>query len=492
MKLSCKLCLGAAAMLAAAAAASGQATNNKIDRPKILMENVQRPETNAFILMRNLEGTEPGTASFQLREQIKRWQIMAKDRHRKCGLKWLSQEDIARKRKAFIGKVHEADETFLEAGRLRGKDSKDESKRKQLRNEAFQKLQQAANFWADPTTRGLLSGMAYYQEENFEKAELAFKKSKEAAPLVAAFSQGHGLALLELDRHIDALEDIMLVCRLRPDSQEAFNLLKKGVEATPGSRLRNPTYVKAKDLLEQMSGQPRRSSSRGINWLMPGKDINQKKDSLPTLPYDRLDFMQAVAVPVSEYALLVDSKIVNGATELFIQIDKDTIVPCNFSRVSPRESSPPVTILTVSGYTFKPVSTDGKLSENQAVTAYGLAAFAEMGEKITALPGKITIKNDGTMEAGLRLAPGEAASPVITGDNQLAGFMANKADVMAEGGGPDKLITLAEIAETLKKAVKTKPRAVRGRTEKEPTAVEGSYFVIHAIFVEVPESTEPK
>lgn len=488
MKPAYKLCLSAAILLVAAATASGQSTD-KIDRAKIPAENLQRPETTAFILMRNLEGTEPGTASFKLREQINRWRVLAKDKQRKLGTKWLSQDDIARKRIAFITRLREADEKFLEAKRLRGKKEKDQNKRKQIRNAGFLKLQQAAGIWADPKLRGFLRGVAYYQAGKFGKAATAFRKSRTSAPRVAAFSQGHGMTLLELNRHMDALEAFIQVCHLRPESQDARNLLKKGVEAAPGSRLRSPTYIKAHKLLEQLSDQTRRrtSSRRGINWLLPGKDASTRGEGLPTLPYDRLEFMQAVGVPVGKSALLVDSKIVIGASEVFVQIDENTIVPGKVVRLSRSGQTSPVTAVTVSGYTFTPVVTDGDLSERQPVMAYGLSALAEMGKKTTKLPGRITLKKDGTLDVGIKLAPGEAASPVIGDDNRLVGFLANKADVMVEGGGPDKLITLADMEKILKKAAAAKPRRSRRNSTAKPIAVKGSYFVIHATFVEFPE-----
>jgi len=454
---------------------------------QIALERITRPETMALLGMRNLAGTPPGTASYELRRHIQQWRMASQDRKRKAGPKWLSPEEFIRHRAIFDMHLGQARDLMRKARKIHGSTPKAKADKAHLEALATSKIRLASKRWADPLLRSFLMGLAEYRAKNYRGAEVAFRQCRRDAPRVGAFHQGYGLTLMELNRPIDAVEAFVQLLRLRPDSRDAVRLLRDAVDKMPGGQIHSELFLEAKKLLrryDESPGRPRRAPARRVNWLMPGKSWTARDDTLPEVPYDRLVFRQAVAVPIAPTSILVDAEMLTDALEIFVRIDEKTLAPCKVPRrsylASRDKKAPALAVIEVPEYVFTPLKadTDAKFSKGQPVAVFAVGMYEELGSAIRRGDGKIqSVGPDGRIKISASLAAGEAAGPVITDDARLVGFLAGKTDVLADGGGPDRLIHLAEMASIIKRAARRSYRRPGPDAATQPAT--GRAFVVH-------------
>ena len=476
-------------------------------RVRFQLSRVTRPESIIFMLMRNLDATPPGDKANDLRKQIEQWQIAAHDRKRKTTGKWYTPGDFTRRRQAYTRRLAEANDFAKQARAIRGDTAKEKAERSALETEANRHLVDAARAWPDSLIRYFLTGIAYYRSKSYQQAISAFGECCRQAPRVAAFHQGYGMALMDANRQTDGLASFIRALQLQPDSHDALEMVIKGMQAVPGSQTRSVPYQRAVKLrrLYADTSAPRSGSSynRGTRWLMPQKGSSysrgwtDREGTLPTPPYDRLVFMQAVGVPVAKDTLLVDESIVKNALAVFIQIDETTIVPAAGRRTTSYRSyrttpaSVPLTTVRVEGHAFTPAvgAEPPKPAAGADVVLYGLGVFEEMGSEVRAVPARIaTVADDGAIKITEALSAGDATGPILTPQGRLLGFIAGKTDATGTNGGPDVTIQYAQIAPLIEKLQKAS-RSYSGygrvkRQQAQPAPAGGKFFTVHAIFSE--------
>ena len=147
---------------------------------------------------------------------------------------------------------------------------------------AIQDLYAAATVWPDTIIREFLAGTLDLRAKNYKRAKQRFSNCIDAEPLVAAFHQGRGIALIGLNQHLQALEEFSVCLQLRDDSFRSLELVGEAMRVTPGAKIKDPAYVKAKDLLAQYE-KPKtayRIRSRRMAWLMPGRLWQSRDETL--------------------------------------------------------------------------------------------------------------------------------------------------------------------------------------------------------------------
>jgi len=460
-------------------------------------EKLTQPESFVFLYERVLAGTPDGSKA-DLAQMLKRWRSAAHDRKRKVGLRWLGPDDFIRRREIFDKTHEEARDLFRKASR-RGTSPKDRANRNRYRMAARTQYRIAAKAWTDPLLRAFLLGIVELETGSKASAEKLFRKCRTTAPLVAAFHQGHAMALLTLKRPSDALAAYNEVLRLEPESRDAAELVRDTMKRVPGSQTSHAPYLRAKKLLaERTRGRRRSSSRRGTTWLLPGKDVAARDSSLPILPYDRLVFRQAVGVPVRENTLVVDAKALAGALAAYVQIGP-TLVPAETPRAyrSRRAPDQPIASLTVPGYSFTPAKLpklddkDAKDTLPAAPSAgdrfYSVGLFAEMGSVLR--EGRFEQEADDAAGAPGKLTggliAGESTAPVLDESGRLIGFLAGKTNPAAAGGGDGKFIPLTKLKDVLSRLRRSRRwGSSRSKTKAEPTAAEGKVFLVSIITAE--------
>jgi hypothetical protein len=316
------------------------------------------------------------------------------------------------------------------------------------------------------------------------------------------------VALLGLDRQLDAMDQCLQVLRLEPDSADALSALRKAMAAVKGGQTTTEIYLQAakamRDYSEPAAG-PVNLAAKTINWALPGKPVSAKEGSLPVPTYDRMVFRQAIAVPVAPHVLLVDRQLVDrsldqDALDVFVRIDDKTIVRGKFSKLAggtmAAKADSPFAAVTVPDCTFTPVTIDDKLAlaAGQSVTVHGLSIFEEMGAKPRAFSAQAKAADDGDAPGALNLsewlAPGEAAGPIFLSGTGLVGFVAGKTDVTLDFGGPDKIIPIADVAAAAKKCKSAGSSsgfsgASHAGRKITPTVATGDTFIVYATAGEV-------
>ena len=467
------------------------------DRQKLGLERFTRPESHVFLYMRQLATTPSGMASYRLREKIKEWRIRTHDRERRLEGRWISPEETSRHRREFAELLKKTQDTVRQLRRITYSSSLDaDAQRVRYKRKLAGELRRAAQVWPDPILRDFLTGMAYLEGLYYSRALKHFRNCREAAPRVAGFWQGEGVALAGAGEKLKALAAYMEALRLRPDSRDAIELVRRGMKETPGAKMGEPTYIAARDLTdlyEEPSG--RYYTRRGVTWLMPGRDWLGREHALPTPTYDRLVFRQAVGVPISKTTLLVDGVAVKEALEVFVILGDGMVVPGRFrpSSTYGRGKAPiRLDLVTVADCVFTPLATDekAKATAGQQVTAYGLSLYEEMGSRVRPIPTKIEkVEANGAIRLAQGLIAGESAGPIITKDGRLLGFLAGKTDATADGGGPDQVIGLTEIADLIKRAGRSSSYGGYRRVKRKitPKPAQGRCFVVLATAAEAPE-----
>ncbi|HAU37015.1 MAG TPA: hypothetical protein DCX07_04790 [Phycisphaerales bacterium] len=458
------------------------------------LDQTSQPEVLAFMILRNL-AAGPSGDTFDVKRQLEQYRILAHERKRRAAGRWLDAKDFVRRRQAFQENLKSARDLLRKSPPATDTSAKARAERTRIDQAAGQKLQTAAKAWADPVLRGFLLGACYLNDGAYAQAEALFRDGCAAEPRVAAFHQGRAMALLNLQRELETVEELTLATRLSGGAKELLADLQDAMAKVPGAQAGTAAYQDAKGLLDDygVTGRaaPRTAyQAQGITWMLPGRKVYVRDRSLPEPPYDRLYSKQAVGVPLGTRKLLVDSSVIDGALEVFVRIDDKTVVPARFQRFGNfgRGAPPPVAVLTLERYTFTPAEADEKKppAPGEKGTACSLGLFEEMGSVIRESPAEVSaVAEDGAVRFSGGLAAGETASPVLSADGRLLGFLAGKTDVTSDNGGPDRWIALPSVAREVQQAKSAAGGYYGGaQAQAKPVAAEGKVFVVYGVFGE--------
>ncbi len=448
------------------------------------------PESHVFLTMRRLAATPGGLDGYTLREQIKQWRAKVHDGDRMFRRKWISPRDAERARDKFAETLARSRDLVSKIRRVSTTTSSGRAQRAKLRRSLGTYFRQAADVWPDELMREFLLAAAHLESLNYTAALQSFDRCSRTAPRVAAFRQGAALALAGRNRKIEALAACLDVLHLQPNSREAYDLVARAMEDTPGKLMAEPTFQTATEILALYETPTRKSYlRRGTTWLMPGRPWIGRENTLPTPPYDRLVFRQVVGVPVAGNALLVDHGALAEALEVFVAIDARTVVPASPQRTGTygtlgtrRKTNVPVGLVTIEDFVFTPLEVGAALAKGQAVTAYGLGLYEEMGSQVRPVATVVQgVEADGTPRLSQKLVAGEVAGPVVGKDGRLVGFLEGKTDPMAEDGGPDRFVPVSALADLIRRASRTRSYfGGYGRVKRKitPKPAQGRYFVV--------------
>lgn len=464
----------------------------------IVLDNAVMPETYVWTYMRR---NQPDTADHYRRR--------VQDKQRKIGSQWYDPEDFVRRRKTYSDALLEGSRILEKAATL-DIDARDTRTRtrnlrayRRLRATGTRKLHDAASHWADPLLRRFLLGVAELHAEDYRAAILQFQNCLREAPHLAAFYQGLGLAQLGEGQHLDALESLTTVLKLRPETPEAAQLLRTAVEAVPGQYINSKAFIEAKTLLEKFPDEEedgRRGRHDKIEWLLPSDVEGVSLHSLPVLEVDRYVMKQALAVPVGPQTLLTDVAALQGALRAYVELDADKVVPLALPRRWDDAAAPAV-LVNAPLATFTPLVDadnieDGNLptppEPGESVNVHGMNVLMEMGSepRLFATTVKLELSPEAdqvgqyALEAGL--APGEATAPVFDDQQKFVGLLAGKTDT-DPANFTHRFYTLADLADIIEDV--KPPRRSRRDPQLEPVKATGIVFKIIAIHGERFEAT---
>ena len=474
----------------------------------MVLGNATRPEPIIYMYMRALSVAQAGQESARLRKQVDLWRVHAHDRLRKAGKQWLDPKDFIRHRKKFVELLAEAEKLNKLGGRTRRYSSSKPpppltAKQKRYKYQALENLYQAGRSWADPPMQHFLVGIAQMHARKFDRAETSFKLGIKQTPLLAGLHQGLGLACAKQYKYLSALEAFIETLRLKPDSAEALHLIKETMKLVPGRSIKSALYRRAVEAVAPYTTPPRTKTTSSyrasyVEWLMPeggkSKSWRVSETTMPTPPYDRMEFRQAVGVPLGKHTLVVDALVAEGAMDIFVRID-GAFVPCKVGRssYSSRKGPPKIAIVYLTERELTPlkIPTKEKPAKGGPCTVHALGLFGQMKQNIRKASG--TFKPGGEKKPGsasCRLLPGESTSPVLSADGGLVGFLAGKTTVALDGAGPDKFISLEDVSSTIKRAMSSRTSSGRrsysaAKREFTPKPAEGKTFVVYSILGEV-------
>ena len=312
---------------------------------------------------------------------------------------------------------------------------------------------------------------------------------------VAAFWQGRGLAAMGADRPLDAAGHFTQALRLQPESKDSLDQLRWAVEEIKGSSLKHPTYLQAKALLstypeDRKPLKPPSKRPDRLTLVTPGRIQTIRDDEMPLPYYDRLEFVQAIAVPVADDTLAVDARAVEQALEVYVRIDDKTLLPVTVQRTSGTSEAvlPDLALVKVENVKFTPLqfAPDVKFQPGDVATLVSLSLYQEMEEAPRLAAARIAeIGDDGNPKLALTPSPGDAASPVLTADGRLVGIFAGRTAALAADGGPVRFHDRAALEPLLKKAGRSTYNLYgKPRQEVPPVEVKNRYFVLYATFGE--------
>ncbi len=452
-----------------------------------------RPESMVFVLMRQLVTTETSLQQRTLEREIEQWQAAAHDRQRRVRGEWLTPGDFTRSRQRYEVLLAEAAEIASELRQIRGTDPMADAERANVRRRLGTRLIRACSIWADDDIRMLLIGITHYQTESYALAAAAFDRCRQDHPLLSAYQQGYGMALMEIrGRELDALQACLAQLTLHPDNPLALLRVTEAMENVPGMQTNNDVFVRAEEAISLYPESAFRGhSQRYIAWDMPGRTgWSTRAGTLPVPPYDRLVYRQGVAVPISADTLMVDREVVRDALEVYILINEETLVPASVvsSRRSSSSSTSPMALVRTAGAEFQPVaaSEDAQFDVGAAVVSYGLSIFPEMGTQPRQILTRIAaVPEDGPIQLEAALAAGESAAPLLTGDERLVGFLAGRTNFRRDQGGQDVLIPVAELAPLIERAQRRRRSSSSPSRGTVSIAAEGTTFVVYCISSEM-------
>jgi len=163
-------------------------------------------------------------------------------------------------------------------------------------------------------------------------------------------------------------------------------------------------------------------------------------------------------------------------------------VPARIQRTSTwgmKKEPAPLELVIVEDFEFTPLKADAaaQVSRKQMLMVYGLGVYEEMGSEVRQMSAFVEDAGpDGMLSLSAKLAPGETVGPVVTKDGHLVGFLDGKTNAMVDGGGPDRFIPVAEVANLVKQAARTRSYLggySRVKRKIVPKPAEGRFFVVH-------------
>jgi len=476
------------------------------------ISEVSMPESPGFILMRRDAPLS----------QVEPYRNMAHERKRRAGGKWMAPSEFIQRRGVYEKYAKEGEEYLRQAAGIYGNTGKARLERAKSLQMAHARFRMAARAWPDPLTRDFLLGVTELNAGRHAQAETFFRRCCQEAPRVAAFYQGRGMALQQLDRPLDATAALTAAARLSGSTRgEILDHLQDAMKQVKGTETDRPEFTAARDLLKDLgldkpaaAGSTVRPSSYGsasTRWYLPTGTKSARENSLPPMDFDRLYFKQAVGLPVGPHALLVDASILEGASEVFVRIDEKTVVRAQSQRMNstrPRQS--PVALVQVPMYVFEPVetvtgeekqafagynpspktqpATDAapKIAQGMKAIAYGLNVLEEMGSQMRLVDvGVKSYSAEGALEISGELAPGESAAPVLSEDGKLLCFLAARTDIRADEGGPHRVIPISEIAGQIRSGSRASGPQTFGRAKNVTTRpAPGKAFLVYTTFAE--------
>ncbi len=455
----------------------------------INIEALTEPESMAFLLMRRLGSTLPGSESVNLRQDIEKWRAAVHDKKRKIGVDWLSPKEFVARRTRYQELLTEASDLLRKNKNAKGP-------------ALYAKLREAAATWQDPLLREFLIGIAELEGDNLTGAQMSLQNCARKCPQVPAFAQAKALVLLAQNKGLEAVTPASDFLRMRSDSLEAFMLLKRAIAKAPGASIKQPALLEAQDLLGQYEDTSNNLSgttaARSFNWSMPlmgqkpsaaGKGWSHRDDALPLPTFDRLVFRQAVAVPISDTLLLVDNlefdgKPLTDAADIFVRINDKTIAGAVVKPVPGKPANLPLAVISVPGYAFTPLEQgQGPELSGKSVTLYSAPVIEEMGGMQTRSSRVLASDSAITITPTLRTLPGEAAGPVISEDGRLVQFVAGKIDAMVDGGGADKAYAVSDLGAffAMGKTKSTTPVASKLKRTGSAEAAAGRAFIVYVV-----------
>ena len=470
-----------------------------LDTGQTLEDRITRPEALVFLAMQRLAGTAAGLGSYEAQQNVKAYQAKAHDGERKVGGKWLAPKDVIAAKEQYQEIIKNSRSAMSDLRRAASGGSSARAEVARRRRALALHYRKAAIIWPDDLMSDFLMGAACLEGLDYIGAQRMFDRCIAAAPRVAAFHQGRALALYGRKQPLPGLAAALDAIHLQPDSKDALAFLKQSLEATPGDMMADATCVLAKAVVDVYETPSRTSTytRRGTAWLMPGKALAAAEYSLPTLPMDRLEFRQAIGVPVGKHALLADKAAIDGALEAFIVIDGKTVVPAQVVRSSSygygSKVPLPVNLLYVRDVEFTPLPADGKEKpqKDHAVSFHGLGFFEQMGSKVRSVDAMVRgVDPNGAPALSAQLIPGEGAGPVISKSGALLGFLEGRTDPTAERGGPGKFVPVDAMAALIKRAQRTTTYTSGygvAKRKVDPKPAPGKYFKIFITAAEYPK-----
>ncbi len=462
-------------------------TSTPYRKSRFTIDKATQPESIVFSLMRSLEAGKSAANTSDLRQRIATWQRKVKDRLRRTQSRWVDPDEFIRRRKVVEGHIADAESHFSKARRQRGRDAAAKARSKRYEQAGYDKLRLAASAWTDPALGLWLQGVAALKSEQAKTARSFFTRAIAENEYVAAFHQGLGMAELAGDRPLQAVEALTTVLNLRPEEREAIQLMDKALDKVPGTALKHPTYLRARELFGQYP--PMRFRRRSMFWLMPDKNIRDDEHELPIPEYDRLAVRQGTGVAVSEGALVIGRDIAMNAVSALVQIDANTIVPAEIKTRSifgrGADTDVKLAVIEVPGVKFTAATyhEDATFERATVVRTFGLESWAEMGDRVYPIAGQISSGSKDGLAVTTKLAPGDAAAAVLTKDNRLVGFMKGRTDPLAKLGGPNEFYSLKDAEKILGRA-KRYDADPYNRRKAELVAIEKPVLKVYLLVTE--------
>ena len=462
-------------------------------------EAVTFPEPLLYMTIRQIELLPPEAVDAGIRARRRQWQGYSHERQRKYGMMWLDRDQRERRREAFAERAKEAGDALHKAARARPDDWAERAQQQRLVAQAREALIRTAKTWPDQLIAEFLVAGQELDAGEYMAAERRFLWCIQAEPLVAAFHQGRGMALLGLKNPLKALEEFRTCLKRRDDTFQTLEMLKSALLEVPGHSLRHPGFLAARALLDRYEApdRPYRPSTRGTLWLMPGREWASRDGELPTPPYERLICRTALGVPISEDVLVADSDALNGALEVYVQATPSDVVRATPPRSSSSRDAEevPLTMIRVHGAKLTPVDLEkaAPLAARQRLTIRAANAYRQMGT--TVRQGEVTVASAEAGDVklnGTGILPGERVGAAFAGE-QFAGFLTARMDPRADNAGTSRFVDPKVLADWAAKAKKSLERTSssrgRGPVLKEDAArveAPGKVFLVYILCGEKP------
>jgi len=230
---------------------------------------VTLPEPALFMTARKLELLAGMAETESIRHELEQWRIFVHDGRRKVGTLWLTRDQQRQRRDRFLEHAREGLDLTRKARYIYGRTAAQETRKKRLYAQAEQTLAKGAQAWPDLLVRDFLLAVLDLRAERYAQAERRFRTCIEREPLIAAFHQGRGLALLRRKQHLRALGEFIVCLQLRDDTYETIKLVQTAMKEVPGGYIKEPLYLKAKELVERYAKPkyPHRGYRKGVPWL---------------------------------------------------------------------------------------------------------------------------------------------------------------------------------------------------------------------------------